>query len=158
MGFINYKYLVVYGWKGTKYEYEMIHVDYEVFETLEQAERWAEQFNFSEIFERIEHIPYGTIDFLKDYFLKKWNREEPEKEMTYIFMDYKRKEYQFVSDLNSLLYLLVNYELLIKAEGYYYGSENEEYRLIFNVNRSKGEEMCIEEGLEKVNYVILKDV
>lgn len=50
MGFINYKYLVVYGWKGKKYEYEMIHVDYEVFETLEKAERWAEQFNFSEIF------------------------------------------------------------------------------------------------------------
>lgn len=48
MGFIYYKYLVFYGWKDKKYE--TIHVDYELFETLEKAERWAEQFNFSEIF------------------------------------------------------------------------------------------------------------
>ena len=63
MGFINYRYLVVYGWKVKKYE--TIHVDYEVFETLEKAERWAEQFNFSEIFERIIFPKNGIEKNLK---------------------------------------------------------------------------------------------
>lgn len=145
------KYLFVYGYEKDG----VIHTKLVPVKSLKGAKKITKLFSFSQIFESTEDINSSTVEFIEDYFFKKWNQEEPEKEMTYIFMDYKRKEYQFVAELNSLLYLLVNYELLIKGEGYYYGSENEEYRLIFNVNRSKGEEMCREEGLKEINYVIL---
>lgn len=145
------KYLFVYGYEKDG----VIHTKLVPVKSLKGAKKITKLFSFSQIFESTEDINSSTVEFIEDYFFKKWNQEEPEKEMTYIFMDYKRKEYQFVAELNSLLYLLVNYELLIKGEGYYYGSENEEYRLIFNVNRSKGEKMCREEGLKEINYVIL---
>ena len=86
------KYLFVYGYEKDG----AIHTKLVPVKSLKGAKKITKLFSFSQIFESTEDINSSTVEFIEDYFFKKWNQEEPEKEMTYIFMDYKRKEYSYL--------------------------------------------------------------
>ena len=146
------KYLFVYGYEKDG----VIHTELVPVKSLKGAKKITKLFSFSQIFESTEDINSSTVEFIEDYFFKKWNQEEPEKELQYLFVNYEKKEYQFISDLYHLLHLVINFYLLNKGD--YFSSEDEKYRLTFNVDEKYLEEKCLEEGFKKVNYVVLKDV
>lgn len=141
-------FLVVYGFKMTCgiENKTKIFTESTWFDSLEQAYEYAKTKEFSEILEWFKY-DFMVSAFLRDYYSKKWNGID----CVYIFKDFVKKEYQFFSDVYSLMFLVAKYDLIERQHNFL--SANHNYYLKHVFNPSFYDRLCTRKGYKRIGYV-----
>ena len=141
-------YLVVY---GSRMSYGLenktrVFAEYNSFDSLEKAYNFANKHEFSEVLEWFKD-DFMVKEFVKEYYTKKWNNQE----CVFLFKDFLKNEYQFFTDIYTLMFLVAKYSLVVKQFNFI--SDNHNYYLKHVFNPVFYDRLCTQQGYKRIGYV-----
>ena len=141
-------YLVVYGFKMTCgiENKTKIFTESKGFDSLEEAYAFANMYEVSEVLEWFKD-DFLVKKFVSRYYRKKWNNQE----CVYLFKDLLKKEYQFLTDIYSLMFLVAKYDLIERQHNFL--SANHNYYLKQVYSPKLYDRLCTEQGYKRNGYV-----
>ena len=141
-------YLVVYGFRMS-YGLEnktRIFADYFIFFSLVVAYIFVYLFVFSVVLEWFKN-DFMVKEFIREYYKMKWNNQE----CVYLFKDLLKNEYQFFTDIYTLMFLVAKHSLIVRQFNFL--SANHNYYLKHVFNPKFYDRICTEQGYKRVGYV-----
>lgn len=141
-------YLVVYGFKmssGIENKTQIV-AKCNSFDSLEEAYAFANMYEVSEVLEWFKD-DFLVKEFVSRYYRKKWNNQD----CVYLFKDLLKEEYQFLTDIYSLMFLVAKYDL--KERPHNFLSANQNYYLKQVYSPKLYDRLCKEQGYKRIGYV-----